>query len=284
MPKRTREWNYARRQRRRLAKGKAYKSKVVPYRSKYRTRTSFKRAVMSVVHKNAETKTVMRGLQNNHPILHNVIACLDDNAFMCDIGTYAEQVNNSTGGARIGHRIYVKGIKVSLNIESQQYRPHVDYWLYLVRNKTNQDVVLDDKQKMYEGISTTIPCDYIDTNKVDVLFCKKFKPRMTNVGTTLTASANGGFNTAQVEGVYPDAFEGTYTQVTNPQIIKKFYVPLNRTIIYRDSEDSAQRVRPASYRYQWVIMGYDNFVSGTGDETYPLGHITMTTKMNFTDV
>lgn len=281
MPKRTREWNYARRQRRRLAKSKTYKSKVVPYKSKYRTKLSFKKAVMSVVNKNAEVKTVMRQVCSNLTLQHNNIHNIDSNAFYCEMGNYGED-RGSGVGARNGNKIFVKGIKVSLNIESQQYRPAVQYWLYLIRKKGNQDAVIDVKDEMFEGISTTLPCDYIDTSKVDILFCKKFKPRMPNMGTTLTASANGQFNVAQTEGVVPDLYEGIYSQVTNPQIIQKFYVPLNRTILYQDA-DSARTI-PASYRYQWVIMTYDNYSSTTADAVYPTGHITMTTKMNFTDV
>lgn len=283
MPKRTRSYNFARRQRRRLSRSKTYKSKSVPYRSKYRTKTSFKRAVMSVVNRNAEVKTQMRQLCNNLPLTHNYVHNIDDNAFYTQLGARGEAMNLD-GGVRVGKTVYVKGIKVSLNLESQQYRPGVQYWLYLVRAKGNQDKVIDVPNEMYEGLSTTLPCDYIDTEKVDVLFCKKFKPYMPNVGSTLTASSNGGFNTAQTEGAPPDLYEGIYTQVTNPQIIKKFYVPLNRTIMYRDGDDVNERSIPASFRYQWVMMTYDNFSTTTNDTTYPTGHITMTTKLNFTDV
>lgn len=265
---------------------KSYKRKLTykPRKTiKKKSNAKFARAVMSVVNRRAEVKTSRVNVCNNFTIEHNKVCNLSDNAFITNLGTTGE--GSGTVGSRVGKIIYAKGIKVSMNLESQQYRPRVTYWLYLIRNKLLPDDTLNTKDQLFEGVSTTIPCDYVNTDLVEILYCKKFTLKMPNMGTTLTAGAAGTFDTAQTEGVLPDLYEGIYSQVTNPQYIGKFYVPLNRKILYRDYVGpyaDATLPLPKS-RYQWVIIPYDNFASPTS-ATWPAGHITMTTQLIFTDV
>lgn len=268
---------------------KSYKRKSAyrPRRTikKKSTNANFKRAVMSVINKNAETKTVLSSIVNNFQLEHNSVINLSTNAFQSDLGAAGEGIDVTTK-SRIGKDIYIKGIKVSMNLESSQYRPKVTYWLYLIRNKLLPDDTINTKDQMFEGVSTTIPCDYINTDLVDIMYCKKFTLKMPNMGTTLTAGAAGTFDTAQTEGVLPDLYEGIYSQVTNPQYVGKFYVPINKKITFRDNNGpyAAPTLPQPQQRYQWVIIPYDNFSTTTGSVTWPAGHVTMTTQMLFTDV
>lgn len=270
---------------------KTYKRKYTSKKRMYKPKktikksnATFKRAVMSVINKNAEVKISQLNVKENFQIEHNKVCNLSDNALFTYVGVIGEGGYTGTG-SRIGKDIYAKGLKVSMNLESQQYRPRVTYWLYLIRNKIDPDDIINTKDQMFEGVSSTIPCDYINTDLVEILYCKKFVLKMPNMGTTLTAGAAGTFDTAQTEGVLPDLYEGIYTQVTNPQYLGKFYIPLNRKITYRDfSGPSANPTIPLpKSRYQWVIIPYDNHASPTS-ATWPAGHVTITTQLLFTDV
>lgn len=245
----------------------------------------FNSAVMRAVNRNAETKEVLMNVATNAVVLHNTILNLDHNAFYCNIGSSGEMIGSGSVGARTGKKLFCKGISVSLHIENQQYRPFVRYSLLLVRAKPNADNILDIKSKLFEGLNTTIPLDYIDTSKVDIIYQKNFNVKAPNVGTTESAGPAGVFDHGEVEGILPDLYEGINTVSTNPRFMGKFYVPINKTIMYRDYADGANaQTIPSSYRYQWVIYAYDNRTTTTGDSTWPVGHVNMTTKMKFTDV
>lgn len=240
-------------------------------------RSRFRKAVMSVINRNAEVKEVMRSIVSNATVTHNTVMNLNSNAFFCEKGF--EGGNHSSAAQRIGNRIFVKGFKCALMLENQQYRPRCTYWLYLVRAKGGAaDTPINNQSKMFEGVTTTLPMDYIDTDKVDVMFCKKFTVTMPNSGTTLAgdATVTGAF--------YEESSGAMYTMVTNPQKILKFYVPCNFNIQYHDSDESGASTVPTSMRYQWVLCAYSNFSATTADGTYPLGHVTFSTKMRFTDV
>lgn len=257
-----------------------------------RRRTRFARSVMNVVKRRAETKEVMLHICNNQTVQHNTVTNLYANAFYSKIGTTAEQVLLAGAGNRIGSKLFCKGLKVSLMIEAQQYRPQTQWWFYLIKYKSDPTNLIDTKPKMFEGVSTTIPCDYLDTDQVHVLACKKFVLRMPNAGTANT------LNTAVATNP-EDGPDGTYWQVdgansnetlfTTPQKLTKFYIPVNKTINYQDWTGGDPTV-PSSFRYQWVCIAYDNFGTLTGGGSlpahanYPVGHVTMTTKMVFTDV
>lgn len=244
---------------------------------KYR-KSRFKSAVMRVVNKSAETKEVITQWKSNATLKHNVLYNLTDNAFKCDQGVFGQSVTSSA--MRIGSKIFCKGLKVSIMIENQQYRPQVSYWLYLVRLKGGaMDDSISTKSEMFEGVSTTIPMDYIDTSKCDILYSKKFVVKMPNSGSSL---ALGGTvdGEANLESGGAD-----YSLVTNPQTIQKLYVPINKTIVFREADEgTTNRQIPASYRYQWVMVSYNNFSTTTDGATYPVGHVSFTTIMKFTDV
>lgn len=252
--------------------------KVKPLRSK------FARNVMAVVNRAAETKEVYRELAVNQAIRHNNVMLISSNAFYSEVGTRGEDLANSSAtGTRVGKTIFLKGIKVAINLEALQKRPQTTYWLYLVKNKTNPDEGIDLKSEMFEGRSSTIPMDYIDTDKVQVMFCKKFVLRMPNQATS-SSMAISGFAPLAETGGNPE-YKGV---VTNPQKIEKFYVPINRKIEYRDDHgDNVGRTFPiAPLRYQWVMIGYDNYYSPSdpANADSHIGSLHMTTVMKFTDV
>lgn len=245
-----------------------------------RRRTGFAKKVMRVVNARAETKVEFNEIAHNVTLLHNELKNLEDNAFYTSLGAAGEQIGSSGNGTRIGQKCYIKGIKCSLMIEAQQYRPHTTYWLYLVRNKLTPNGVLDVKSEMFEGVSTTIPMDYIDTSKVDIMFCKKFTLRMPNAGTSNTMETTTG-NPGHPDGT---ADGTTFVRMTNPQLIKKFYVPIKRNCYYRDDGDGQAVYPQSNMRYQWVMVAYDNFTTVTSGSTYPVGHVSLSTKLLFTDI
>jgi len=246
-------------------------------------RKVFAKKVMAVVNRKAEVKKQMFEVCSNFTLDHNVLQNLFSNVFVTKVGTAGDNINLVTGHNRIGNKIYVKGIKVSINLEAQQYRPYTTYNLYLVRNKTNPSAHIDDKSEMFEGVSTTIPCDYIDPTKVHVLFQKRFTLKMPNSGTNvaMSTSADGVlFN----GGAYEYQNDASYHLFTNPRYCGKFYVPINKHIKYLDYGDDVNGMTDPQHRYQWVITGYNNFSTKSGDNNYPLAHLTMTQQLIFTDV
>jgi len=284
--KRRANYTYVKRNRRRLAMGLKPLAKYKSYKKYPRKYSRFANKVMKVVNQRAEQKIQFRQLVNNQVLLHNSIQNLESNVFHIGNGTNGEQIATGAGALRVGQKIFVKGIKVCLNLESQQYRPSVNYWLYLVRRKISPHDAITSKDHMFEGVSTTIPCDYIDTSKCQVIFSKKFNPKMPNTGVS-TVMQSASNNPGQPDGTAFKVFNDLdYELFTNPQVISKFYVPINKTISYQDHNDgTVERETPTDYwHYQWVMYGYDNFTTNTANATYPLGHITMSQKILFTDV
>lgn len=274
----------------RIARGaKRYKSTRTP---KYRRagprhsmsfrRSRFTVAVQRAINRVAEVKECLVQVTSNQTLLHNVVTNIWNNPFQTQRGTDGE--GNSTQGVRIGNKIYIKRLRMSIMIESQQYRPLCNYWLYLVRLKgANMDTTINSASQMFEQTTTSIPLDFLDSSKCDILYVKKFTLRMPNPGTLATVGS--GFDGTQPPGAQVGGTTAGQTneRITNPQVIKKFNVPINTTVVYRDTHDSNNNI-PATYRYQWVMIAYDNFTSSTGTSTYPVGHVTMTQKMTFTDI
>lgn len=253
-----------------------------------RVKGKFAKAVMRAVNRNAEVKSQMVLWRDNMTLWHNNVENICNNAFQLPLGLRGDGIA-TTNGCRVGKRIFVKGIKVSMNLESQQYRPQVNFWLYLVRDRVNVNASITTKAQMFEGVTTTIPCDYIDKEKCDIMFCKKFVLKMPNSGTNqpmkqdATGVAENGFAYKTAEGPLG---VNDWEVFTNPQLCKKFYVPINRNLYFRDEDDVAD-TPIGSQRYQWVIIPYDNFTSSSvipATAGYPAGHITFSTKVLFTDV
>jgi len=182
-------------------------------------------------------------------------------------------------GARIGDSIYCQGINVALHIEGQQYRPKTHWKLFLVRNRL-VDTDITAKSQMYEGANNNIMLDWLDTAKCEIIWSKNFTVTMPNLGTSTTANTG-------VDGLPPGTFDlikvgEDYSLVTNPSWRGKFYVPINKTIRYQENSTI-----PAFQRYQWVVQAYDNYTmpsSGAYWDAYPIGHVSMCTKMKFKDV
>lgn len=248
-----------------------------------RMSSTFRRKVMRAINQGAETKEVLTQVCANFELLHNTVHNIWTNAFQNTRGINGE--GDVTIGSRIGNKIFCKNLRLSIMIESQQYRPLASYWLYLVRLKgAAMDSVINASSQMFEGTSTTIPLDFLDSSKCDILYCKKFVLRMPNAGSIDSMGSGSTGAIPPGAAVSGSNLSGDLRErVTNPQIIKKITIPINKTIVYRDSQDTNNNV-PASYRYQWVCIAYDNYTQQTGGTTWPIGHITMTQKMRFTDV
>lgn len=249
-----------------------------------RRTANFAKAVMAVVKKKSETKEVFRSLLVNGQCRHNNVQVITDNAFYTELGTRGEDlVNNSTSGTRVGKTIFLKGIKVSIMLENLQKRPQCTYWLYLIKNKQYPDVPITEPSMMFEGKSTTLPMDYIDQDRVHILFCKKFVVKMPNIGTSKDMEASGMAHVGETDGTDIGVSKAV---VTNPQIIQKFYVPINRTIEFRDDHAGSTRTFPiAPHRYQWVLVTYNNFStpSDTNNADSHVGSIHMTQTLYHTD-
>lgn len=250
-----------------------------------RPRTPFAKAVVNVMNKYAEQKVVFKentpstGTQLYHNNIHN----LDNNPFYTTVGTAGES-GTSGGGNRVGKKIFVKGIKCAINLEAIQKHPLTHFWLYLIKNKSDPDEDITTQSEMYEGRSSTLPLDYIDTDKVDIMFCKKWTLRMPNMGTSKDLPAGDGYAQTWENGGVPEG----KAVVTNPQKLEKFYVPVNRTFTYRDYDlGAAQYVLPvAPQRYQWVMVAYNNNAQGsdTANANSKIGKVWLTSKLLFTDV
>lgn len=264
-----------------------------------RPRTKFAAKVMRTINRYSEVKTQPAVLADYTEIKHNIVQSIYDNAFRTKIGTAGEGALYTGGGAlsngsRVGKAIFLKGIKVALNIQQSQKRPLVKYNIYLVRNKIVPDSTINTKAEMFEGYSTTIPMDYIDTDKVDIMFSKQVTIRMPNNATAKDMVAPSGLANQNEPG--PDdvsvpvrAYNGADKSVyTNPQHFSKFYVPVNKKIVFRDFMDGASfsEIPVGPQRYQWVITAYDNHDTDLGGDpgTEVLAHLKMTTILKFTDV
>lgn len=265
-----------------------YKRKAKKPLNKYakrRCNPKFAKAVMAVVNRKAEVKCQITSLCTNLDIYHNTMCPVYQNAFRTVLGPYGDVVGTAAGN-RIGNEIFLKGLKISLLIESQQYRPQVSYWLYLVKRLSAPEATLSAKNDMFEGVSSHVPCDYVDTSKVHVLYCKKFTLRAPNMGTLVnmsTVSATGVGTLDQASGTAWTVDTEDYKVMTNPKYHGKLYIPINKKIKYQDAGDLLN-TPIGSHNYQWVLIGYDTMTTITGDGLAPLGHITMSQKLYFTDV
>jgi hypothetical protein len=268
--------------RRTLFRSRSSLPKTLSTRSKrigrLRPRTKWARRVMNVMNNYAERKIQYTEIADNFTLTHNEVQSLNTNALYTQRGPYSEINGQSVAnyqGNRIGKKIYVKGMSIRGIIESQQYRPNVDYWLYLVRN-VNDEGAINSNTKMFEGLTDQLPTDYVDNEKVQVLYCKKMKPRMPNPGAdnAMNTTGTGGISDGNA---HPADIVGS---VPNPKTVFKDYIRLNRYVTYKDNSTD-----PVAYfKYQWVIVSYNNNSTINNGGTWPCGHLWLNTKMYFTDV
>lgn len=258
-----------------------------------RPRTKFARRVMGAINRHAEVKLQPGNLADYTEIKHNQIQNISQNALRTKLGTIGEaSCYDGSGaignGSRLGKSIYLKGIKVALNIQQSQKRALVKYNIYLLKNKVSNEDTISSKDDMFEGYSNTIPMDYIDTDKVDIVFSKQIIVRMPNNATAKDMVAPSGLANQNENPVTPGYNGQDKSVYTNPQHFSKFYVPMNKKVTYRDFVDSStlSEVPIGPQRLQWVITAYDNHdTDRTGTPgTEVLGHLKMTTILQFTDV
>lgn len=258
------------------------------YSSRYR-RTGLTKRIKRTVMSMAETKESYRVICENQSLTQNQVLEIDSNPLETYTGTMGDRMpvdqNTTNNGNRIGSAIYAKGLKMRILLEAKQSQPDTTFKLFLVRNKEQPDGGID-KATMFERLKTTtqfpVHLDYVDTNKVDILYCKKFKPKMLPMGTMEAEQAG----TDEARTVIPEsvtAAEETRTVVTNPRVMAKFYVPLNRNIYYRDRDGTnANNNLPVwSQRYRWVMVSSAGYSQADGNE---IGHVSLTQKLLFKDI
>lgn len=242
-----------------------------------RKRSSFKKAVMRVVNRKAETKEYFQARASNSPVTHNNVHNICSNLFDIPLGVYGSSVN-SNYGTRVGKQIYVKGISIAYAIESQQYRMDCKYTIAVMAGKNTLTTgVIDTYGEVFEGVSTRIPMDYIDMDKVKITYMKNMSIRMP---------ASGTYTMLDAHGMAPEGTEASNEVYTNPKRLGKLWVPINKVIRYTDqiANASTDAIPSGFDRLQLVLWAYDNFSSTTNDTTYPVGHISLSTKVYFTDV
>lgn len=251
------------------------------------SRAKFARSVMSVVNRKAETKKIFKNCTgasgSQTQLYHNNVTQIQFNALQSVIGARGDSMNDGSSGmaSRIGKKIFLKGLSCAINLESIQKRPQVTYWLALMRNKKDPYANISAKGHIFEDLNSTIPMDYIDTDKVEVKFMKKFTLKMPNSGTSSSMPASGFAPTWENAGVPEMKFT-----VTNPQKIAKFWVPFNKTIEYNDySPDASEGQRPhPKDMWQWVAWSYDTHGTPSTGADSETGRLELTTVMKFTDV
>lgn len=236
---------------------------------------SFATKVMSVVNRKAEVKTQYVEFCDNTDLHHNVLQNINTQFITIPIGTASEAQGRSTG-CRIGNTIFLKGVHFRCIIESQQYRPNCDYWIFLVRNKKAGATAITSSI-MYEGLTTQLPTDFIDKEEVEVIMTKKISPRWpgTAVDNAMNTTGTGGISDGNAHPTSSDT-----SSQPNPKKIVNWYVPFNKKIRFSDGSTSAVE----SQTYQLCIMSYNNDSTITNGGTWPCGHIWLGTKFMFTDV
>eukprot|EP00961_Rhodomonas_salina_P050106 673281-Rhodomonas_salina.1 len=137
--------------------------------------------------------------------------------------------------------------------------------------------------QIFEGLSTTIPMDDIDTDKVHIKWMKKITTLMPNSGTSSSMLAPGFAPAWDNDGDPQQKFT-----VTNPQKIQKYYIPLNHSITFNNFNDGEPESQQplAAQRYQWVVWAYDTYStpdSSSGCDS-KVGRIQMTSVLKYTDV
>lgn len=254
-------------------------------RRTYRTKNRLNKRIKSVVYRMAESKEAYRMICTEQQLTQNQVLEIDSNPLETYLGTQGDRMpvdqNSTNNGNRIGNSIYVKGLKCRILLEADHKFPSTTFKLFLVRNKEQPDGGID-KATMFERLQTTaqfpVHLDYIDTNKVDIMFCKTFRPKMPNAGTT--KSLESGADYAHMNELDTNIGKAI---VTDPRVLTKFYVPFNRTINYRDRDGTNGNCNlPVwNHRYRWVMVSASGY--GLTDGTM-IGRVTMTQKMLFKDV
>lgn len=254
-------------------------TRVAKTRAKKRFgRRNFASKVMRIVNNRAETKEVYLKYAENRTLDHNDIVNLTSNLFEVNNGTDGDQMegaSTTTTAARVGKRIYLKGVKFTMILESQQYRPNCSYWIYILQNRGNPDQSLTAKSAIFEGLATQIPVDFIDTEKVRILHCRKFTPKMPNPGT------DTAMDTTAVGPSDGNAHPTIVGSVPNPMIIKKWWFPIKKYIDFRDGNNG---LPTPNNRWQIVVASYNNNSTVGGGTVYPCGHMWLSGKLYFTDV
>lgn len=230
-----------------------------------RARKSFSKAVRRVLRKTTETKdTILNIAENNRTVVHNGVNVLTTNLFATSQGTTAHH--------RIGDRVYAKGLAIKMYIENQQYRDNVQYMVLIIRNKNSPASDIIPGENIWEGASTSKNLDWIDTNKYDVLFAKRYWVKHDSTpGTLQVMGATGLDGQSHLAAADTEIIGQGKRQI-------KFYVPIRKNLKYNDGG-----TRPASMSYALCIVPYISYTATTGGTVYPAGHVSWVGKFYFKD-
>ena len=237
--------------------------------------TSFAKRVMRVVNNKAEAKSQMQILCANTQMQHNTLVMLKQNLFTIPKGTGDDAMNQTTG-IRVGARVFVKSLVLKIYIESQQYRPNCDYWIYLVRNKQNPGSAIT-KSHLFESLTTGhTMIDFIDRELSEIKFVKKFSPRATFPGCDNAMDTTG---LAPSDGNSHPTGSNTGSQ-PNPKCLSTIVIPFKKNIVFEDDSDYPT----GPNRWQLVVYAWNNSSTVDGGFSWPCGHIWANAKITFTDV
>lgn len=213
-----------------------------------------------------ETQHKDSQLCSNLTCLHNQLTMINND--LLDI-TQGDGVSS-----RMGDRVYIRGIKLKMYIENQQYRPFARYCIVMFRDKVNPHLNHATGDNLMEGVTTNTNLDFFDFNRYEFKFIKRVNVTMPNAGTS---NALGG----TVDGVADAESAGADDSVYgNPSKYVNIWVPFNYNVLYQDGPTS-----PVSTQvWQLGVYTYGSFGSTTAGATYPIGHISVVKKLYFKEL
>lgn len=249
-------WNKRRRKYRRRLRRRRYKFR----------RTKLGRLMKRVVLNQHETQHKESQLCSNLTVEHNEMTMI--NTDLLDV------VQGDGVSSRMGDRIYVRGIKLKIYIENQQYRPFARYCIVIFRDKAYPHTVHVTGDTLQEGVTTNKNLDFFDYNRYEFKVIKRVNVTMPNAGTSL---ALGG----TVDGVANLESSGAnYTVYGNPSKYVNIWIPFNYNVTYQDGGSSAV----ATQVWQMGVIAYGSFGATTSGATYPIGHISVVKKLYFKEL
>jgi len=251
------------------------------YKKKTLMRKPFRRQVRRLVNAMAETKVVLRTVSNNFGVKQNYMLLLDPNLLKSDTGIDGETLNppeqvGATAGARIGRKIFARGLSLRFKLENFQNQPSLTYRVIILRNKVGNSLTADHAN-IWEGSHDDKMIDYIDTERWEVKFSKLYTLRMPGFGTGAATSTTGqGAGTASVSQ------ENGTSWIGRPKKFVKTYIPINKEILYPATRNGAGFTVPYNQHWQMLIMCYSAFTAPNNGDA--LGFVDCTTKMYFKDL
>lgn len=176
--------------------------------------------------------------------------------------------------SRMGDRVYIRGVKLKLYFENQQYRPFARYCIVVFRDKVYPHTGKVTGDSLQEGVSTNKNLDFFDFNRYEFKVIKRVNVTMPNSGSSLALSGT-------VDGVANVESGGaSYEIFGNPSKYVNIWVPFNYNVLYQDGGSSAV----STQMWQLGVITYGSFGATTSGATYPIGHVSCVKKLYFKEL